>query len=142
MSDAAGPDPLLPTIQAQGAREPTFIESLIPALVLIGLLALTISIFGTDATGGPLQVALLTSAVIAGLMAMRLGHQVAQIQGAVVGGVSSAMAAVFILLAVGSLIGTWNMAGTIPTVVYYGLGLLSATWFYAATALICGVVGL
>ena len=52
------------------------------------------------------------------------------------------MSAVFILLAVGALIGTWNMAGVIPTVVYYGLGLLTATWFYAATAIICGVVGL
>ena len=52
------------------------------------------------------------------------------------------MSAVFILLAVGALIGTWNMAGTIPTVVYYGLGLLSATWFYPATAIICGLVGL
>jgi NhaC family Na+:H+ antiporter len=52
------------------------------------------------------------------------------------------MAAVFILLAVGALIGAWNMAGTIPTVVYYGIGLLSATWFYAATAIVCGLVGL
>ena len=29
------------------------------------------------------------------------------------------------------------MAGTIPTVVYYGLGLLSPTWFYPATAIVC-----
>ena len=35
------------------------------------------------------------------------------------------MSAIFILLAVGALIGTWNMAGTIPTVVYYGIGLLN-----------------
>ena len=54
---------------------------------------------------------------------------------AAVGGVTSAMGAIFILLAVGALIGTWNMAGTIPTVVYYGIGLLSPTWFYLAA---CG----
>ena len=48
----------------------------------------------------------------------------------------------FILLAVGALIGAWNMAGTIPTVVYYGVGLISETWFYPVTAIICGVVGL
>ena len=34
------------------------------------------------------------------------------------------------------------MAGTIPTVVYYGVGLLSVNWFYPVTAIICGVVGL
>ncbi len=48
------------------------------------------------------------------------------------------MGAIFILLAVGSLIGTWNMAGTIPTVVYYGLGILQPTFFYLSTVLICG----
>jgi NhaC family Na+:H+ antiporter len=36
---------------------------------------------------------------------------------AAVGGVTSAVGAIFILLAVGGLIGTWNMAGTIPTIV-------------------------
>src|SRR3954451_1857108 len=127
---------------ARVPREPTFVEALLPALFLIALLALTIGIFGTDATGGPLQVALLTSAAFAALVSMRLGHRVAEIRDAAVGGISSAMSAVFILLAVGALIGTWNMAGVIPTVVYYGLGLLSAAWFYPAVAIICGVVGL
>ena len=52
------------------------------------------------------------------------------------------MSALFILLAVGSLIGTWNLVGTISTVVYYGVGLLNATFFYPATAIVCGLVGL
>jgi NhaC family Na+:H+ antiporter len=49
---------------------------------------------------------------------------------------------VFILLAVGALIGAWNLAGTIPTVVFYGLGLLNPTIFYVAVAIICAVVGM
>jgi NhaC family Na+:H+ antiporter len=40
------------------------------------------------------------------------------------------------------LIGTWNMAGTIPTVVDYGIQLLNPTIFYVATAAICAIVGL
>ena len=39
------------------------------------------------------------------------------------------------------LIGTWNMAGTIPTIVYYGIALLSPAWFYLATCVICALVG-
>ena len=130
------------TAATRPGREPTLFEAALPAVFLIGLLALTISIFGTDATGGPLQVALLTSAAFAALVSFYLGNPIAHIREAAIGGISSAMSAVFILLAVGALIGTWNMAGVIPTVVYYGLGLLTATWFYAATAIICGVVGL
>jgi NhaC family Na+:H+ antiporter len=110
--------------------------------ILIALISTTVFLFGTDATGGPLQVALFTSAVLAGLLALRLGLKVAQISDAVVGGISSAMSAIFILLAVGALIGTWNMAGTIPTVVYYGLGILQPSFFYLSTVVICGLVGL
>ena len=123
-------------------RAPSLLDALIPLVTLIGLIVLTIALFGTDATSGPLQVALLTSAVVAGLVAFKNGFSAARIREAAVGGVSSGMSALFILLAVGALIGTWNMAGTIPTVVYYGLGLLSATWFYPATAIVCGLVGL
>ena len=52
------------------------------------------------------------------------------------------MSAVFILLAVGALIGTWNMAGTIPTVVDYGIALVSPNWFYVTAAVVCAVVGM
>ena len=51
------------------------------------------------------------------------------------------MGAIFILLAVGALIGTWNMAGTIPTIVDYGLRLLNPNWFYPLVVVICAVTG-
>ncbi len=50
------------------------------------------------------------------------------------------MGAIFILLAVGSLIGTWAMSGTLVAMVYYGLQILSPNFFYMTTALICAFV--
>ena len=135
-------DPVLEGQLPEGVRKPTLGQSLLAIGILVVMIFTTVLLFGTDATGGPLQVALMTSAVLAGLLALRLGHRVAQISDAVVGGISSAMSAIFILLAVGALIGTWNMAGTIPTVVYYGLGFLQPTFFYMSTLIICGLVGL
>ncbi|HEU4356240.1 MAG TPA: Na+/H+ antiporter NhaC family protein [Actinomycetota bacterium] len=123
-------------------RPPSLLDALLPIVVLIGLIALTIVLFGVDATNGPLQVALFLSAAFASLIAFKNGYTVAEIADAAVGGVTSAIGAVFILLAVGALIGTWNMAGTIPTVVHYGIGLLSPTWFYVASAAICALVGM
>ena len=111
-------------------------------MVLILLLALTIALFGIDATNGPLQVALLLSAAFASLIAFKNGFTVETVSEAAVRGVSAAMSAVFILLAVGALIGTWNMAGTIPTVVDYGVALVSPDWFYVAAVTVCAVVGL
>jgi len=123
-------------------RSPSLLDSILPIVVLIVLIAMTIWLFGVDATNGPLQVALFISAAFASLIALKNGHTIAAIADAAVGGVTSAMGAIFILLAVGALIGTWNMAGTIPTVVHYGIGLLSPAWFYVASAAICALVGL
>jgi NhaC family Na+:H+ antiporter len=123
-------------------RPPTLLDATLPLVVLIGLIALTIALFGVDATNGPLQVALLISAAFASLIAFKNGYTTAAIADAAVGGVTSAMGAIFILLAVGALMGTWNMAGTIPTIVHYGLSFLSPTWFYFASAAICALVGM
>jgi Na+:H+ antiporter, NhaC family len=128
--------------ETDGPRPPTLLDAVLPIVVLIGLIALTIVLFGVDATNGPLQVALLLSAAFASLIAFKNGYATAAIAEAAVGGVTSAMGAIFILLAVGALIGAWNMAGTIPTIVHYGLSFLSPTWFYFASAAICALVGM
>jgi len=122
-------------------RDPSLLDALAPVVVLISLLALTMVLYGTAAADGPLQVALFLSAAFASLVAFKNGHTVAAVQEAAVGGISSAMGAIFILLAVGALIGTWNLAGTIPTIVSYGLALLRPVIFFASVALICALVG-
>src|SRR5436305_5399350 len=75
-------------------------------------------------------------------MALKNGYTTAALADAAIGGVTTAMSAIFILLAVGALIGTWNMAGTIPTVVDYGVRLLTPAIFYLTTAVICALVGM
>jgi NhaC family Na+:H+ antiporter len=123
-------------------RAPSLLDALAPVFVLIALIAMTIALFGVAATDGPLQVALLLSAAFASLVALKNGHTTAAIADAAIGGVTTAMSAIFILLAVGALIGTWNMAGTIPTVVDYGVRILNPTIFFFTTCAICAVVGM
>src|SRR5665811_2188859 len=59
-----------------------------------------------------------------------------------VGGITLALKACLILLAVGALIGSWMLAGTAPTVIYFGLGILEPSWFYPATLIICALVAI
>jgi Na+:H+ antiporter, NhaC family len=124
------------------ARAPSLLDAILPVVVLIALIAMTIALFGVSATDGPLQVALLLSAAFASLIAFKNGFTVDEVAKAAVGGVAAAVGAIFILLAVGALIGTWNMAGTIPTVVDYGIQLLNPTIFFFATCAVCAVVGM
>ena len=102
----------------------------------------SLALFGLDALDGPIQVALVLCAMVAALVAMKNGHSFEEVQRAAQGSVASVTSAIFILLAVGALIGVWNLSGTIPTLVYYGIQLLSPGWYYAAAAIICGVVAL
>lgn len=97
-------------------------------------------LFGLGAIDGPVQVALILSAMVAAMVALKNGNPWSAVSAAEGKALASVSGAIFILLAVGALIGTWNMAGTIPTLVYYGIKLLQPNWFYLAAAVICAVV--
>src|SRR5436309_15122057 len=121
-------------------KPPSLWDALFPMLCLIVLIGLSVYLYGIDSTSGPLQVALLMGAVIAALVAHKNGYSWERLATAIVQGISLAMTAIFILLMVGALIGVWNMSGTIATIVYYGIQILSATWFYFTAALICALI--
>jgi Na+:H+ antiporter, NhaC family len=123
-------------------RTPSLADAIIPLVTLAVLIAGSLALFGLDALDGPVQVALLMCAMVAALIAMKNGHSWEDVQRAGQGALTSITSALFILLAVGALIGVWNLSGTIPTLVYYGIQVLSPTWYYAATALICGVIAM
>jgi NhaC family Na+:H+ antiporter len=123
-------------------REPSLTDAIVPMAVMVALIALALALFGLGAIDGPIQVALFLSVLVAGLIAWKNGHSVAEVEAAGQGAMSSITSAVFILLAVGALIGVWNLSGTIPTLVYYGIQILSPGWYFAATALICGVIAM
>jgi NhaC family Na+:H+ antiporter len=123
-------------------RVPSLSDALIPLATLAVLIAGALALFGLDALDGPIQVALILCCGVAALIAMKNGHPFAAVQEAGKGAVASVTSAVFILFAVGALIGVWNLSGTIPTLVYYGIQVLSPSWYYAATAIICGLIAL
>lgn len=127
-------------MEASTAKKATLGQAIIPVLVLIFLLACSVYFFGGDSSYGPNQIALILTAVAASIVGLRNGFKWKEIQDAMVHGVSLAMGAMFILLVVGSLIGTWIMAGIVPTMIYYGLQILNPSIFYAACCIICALV--
>ncbi|WP_204140082.1 Na+/H+ antiporter NhaC [Halomicronema sp. CCY15110] len=121
-------------------REPSFLDAIIPLVILILMIGGSVYLFGLTAIDGPVQVALILSAMAASLIILKNGHPWSAISASGGRAIASINSAIFILLAVGALIGTWNMAGTIPTLVFYGIQILQPSWFYLATGIICGIV--
>ena len=130
------------TPKSPSAKPPSLTDALIPIVALVIMLSLSVFIFGSDSSSGPNQIVLTMAAAIASIVAIRNGFKWASLQRAIVDGISTAMIAILILLSVGALIGTWLMAGTVPSLIYYGLELLNPSWFFAATCLICAVAAL
>ncbi len=123
-------------------KEPSFSDSLIPLILLIVLMGGAVYIFGDNSSFGPNQISLLLATGITAIIGMKNGYTWEAIEKGIVKGISMSLGACLILLAVGSLIGTWMLAGTVPTLIYYGLELLNPAIFYAAACLICAVVAM
>jgi NhaC family Na+:H+ antiporter len=123
-----------------GPQPLTLVEAMVPVTGLIILVALSYYLFGDAAASGPSQIALVMATLIAVIVARRRGHSLESLRAAAIESVSSGMGAIFILFAVGALIGTWALSGTLLAMVYYGLQLLSPSYFYMSAALICAVI--
>jgi len=123
-------------------KQATLFQALIPILVLIALLTLNVTVFGSDAIGGANQIVLLLAAGVAGLVAWQLGYTYTEINTSIVRSISSAMSAIIILLTIGSLSGTWLLSGIVPAMIYYGIKILNPTIFLFAACIVSAIVSL
>jgi NhaC family Na+:H+ antiporter len=121
-------------------KMPSLVDALVPMIFLIVMLSLAVYLFGDNASWGPNQIALIFSSLVASVFGLKNGHKWKDMGDGVVKSISQAMPAIFILLAVGSLIGTWVMSGTVTTMIYYGLELLSPKIFYPTVLIVSAIV--
>ena len=121
-------------------RPPSTLDCALVFGVLILLLTASYLLFGKDAAKGPNQIALIFSSVVAGLIAHKNGMRWEGVNQAIIDGVAAGLSAIFILLAVGALIGAWALSGTLAAMVYYGLELLNPHYFYVSTLILCAAI--
>jgi len=124
-----------PTPEAR--RAPTALEALLPFAAMAVLLGVGYGVYRLQ-----IEVLLLAAAAIAGLVASRLGYTWAELQQGIVDGIAKALPAVFILVSVGALIGTWIAAGTIPLLVDLGLRAISPRFFLLTACVLCSLISL
>ena len=117
--------------------------SLIPVAVLVTLLALNISIFGSDAILGASQVSLLFSAGICIWLSMWLFKTPwRRFEEAIQSNIGDVTTAIVILFLIGAISGTWTMSGIVPTFIYYGVKIVRPEIFLFTACLICCIVSL
>jgi len=118
-------------------KEPGLILSIIP-LVAMGLfLGVGYGIFHLKA-----EVLLLCSATLAGIIALFHNYSWKDLETGIVESVSRAMPAMLIVICVGLLVGSWIASGTIPMLIFYGLKVISPSFFLVTACIVCSFVSL
>lgn len=118
-------------------KRPSFGGALFVILFLC--VALFVQVFVLEDAEWVTHITLILASVVAIIVAILSGYTYAECQEAILYGCSIAMLPMLILMMVGVLVGSWIPAGTIPSLIYYGMLVLSPSIFLAAVCFICSV---
>lgn len=124
-------------------KRPSLLLSLLPLLFLVTIIATTVPLFGDEITAGPAQIALLSSALLTALIAI-LFQKVPweRVESCMLDQLSKTGSALFILLMIGALTGSWMQSGVVPTMIYYGMKLIHPSVFLMIIFVLSSVVSL
>ncbi len=123
-------------------KELSITEALIPVVALILMLGYNVYVYGDAALSGSNQFVLLLGAAIAAIVGFLNKVTYAKMIEEVAENIKSTAGAILILLMVGALAGTWLVSGIIPSMIYYGLQILSPAIFLPATLIICSIISI
>lgn len=111
----------------------------------ISILLLVFIILGIpiiSVTGLPPHLPILSAIVFLLLYGCAKHVKFSEMQKGMVQSVSSGMGAIYLFFFIGILISALMAAGTIPTLMYYGLSIISVKTFYLSTFIITAIVGI
>lgn len=125
-------------IKTTAERLPNKFEACLPVLVLLGLM-LSNYLFSW---GNDPHIYVLIAACVCCFVGWLCKVPIKEMLAAGFDSVSQSLEAMFILLFVGCLVGSFEWCGTIPALVYYGLKIFTPAIFLPAVCLLCAIVGL
>ncbi|WP_334057030.1 Na+/H+ antiporter NhaC [Polaribacter sp. P097] len=125
-------------------KELSLFESLIPVVILMGLLAYNIFFvegqewFGAYTNQFILLIGGLVSAIVGFFNKVTISRMAAEVWE----NWKSVFVPILILFLVGALAGSWLVSGIIPAMVYYGLQVLSPAVFLPASVIIAAIISI
>ncbi|MFC0523577.1 Na+/H+ antiporter NhaC [Pontibacillus salicampi] len=118
-------------------KQPAFLTALLPLIALIIAAALSIMVWNIS-----MFLPLMIGIIVTSIIGVMHGYSWDDLQTFMKDGVSRALPAVFILIIIGTIVGTWMLSGTIPTIIYYGLEVIKPELFLPTVALTTGVIAI
>lgn len=110
-------------------------------IVLLGMVGFLLWGILKDSAEEP-HIALICAAGVAAIVAVANGWKWAYLEQGILASINRSMQACLILAIVGSMIAAWMAAGTIPSMMYYGIKIISPGVFLFTACLLCAIVSL
>ena len=117
-------------------RTPSMFASLLVLGVMVALIVLSVGFFGGEVAEGPLQVSMTLATLFALSVAYYYGFRGSLINQAISKSLSGVMGTIFVILAIGTVIGTLYLTGTVANIIYYGVAIINARFYYITIFLI------
>jgi Na+:H+ antiporter, NhaC family len=121
-------------------RTPSLFASWLVIVVMIGLILMSVALFGGDMADGALQVSMTLATLFALAVAYYYGHRGSVISNAIQSGVNGSIGTVFVVIAIGTVIGTLYLAGSVASFIYYGAAIISPQFFFVTVFIIASVL--
>ena len=117
------------------------IVSIVPLAVLITFIILVVRIFPDDALSGASQVALMISSAVCVALSMIVYKEKWTIfETEIKKTVGDAGVSILILLLIGMMSATWMISGVVPTLIYYGVQVMSPLLFLPCACIISAII--
>jgi Na+:H+ antiporter, NhaC family len=117
--------------------------ALTPLVVLMALLWFNVGeVYGDDALSGSNQVILMLAAFVAAVIGVINGSSVEAVFAKIKTNIHDTTQAIFILILIGGLAGTWLLGGVVPAMIYYGLDLINVQFFLPTAVIISALISL
>ena len=127
--------------KTKSPKSPSPWVAFLPLIVLIALMFIMVRLFGGDSLEGPSQLALLAATGTSMAIAILVCHvKWSVFENQIQKTVGSTSVSILILLAIGLVSGSWMISGVVPTMICYGIEIMSPRFFLLCTCLICSIV--
>lgn len=118
----------------ESKKLPSFWVSLIVFLTIMGTLAIGMGVFRMDT-----HVLLTLCLLMVSLVTLRLGFTMEELFDAMGDSLKKSVVAMLFFVIIGMIIGSWELAGTVPALISYGLKMIKPEIFLPAGFLVCCV---
>jgi len=108
--------------------------------VMILLIVFSVIMFGGSVADGPLQVSMTLATLYALSVAYRYHFRGGLISDAISGSVNGSIGTVFVIIAIGTIIGALYLSGSVAAFIYYGVAIVSPKFFYVTVFLLASLL--